>query len=160
MTVARDEAVESSSSMFGDRFGALPVRGGVRFRVWAPSTSRLTLVLHESRAAGSFEMPRDAEGVFDMIVDDAAAGDRYGYRLDSGDVRPDPASRFQPEGVHGPSQVIDPSAFAWTDDRWRGRPAGDRILYELHIGTFTPEGTFAAAAGKLEALRDFGVTAM
>ncbi len=103
-------------------------------------------------------MPRDAEGVFDRIVDDAAAGDRYAYRLDSGDVRPDPASRFQPEGVHGPSQVIDPSAFTWTDDRWRGRPAGDRILYELHIGTFTPEGTFEAAAAKLETLRDIGVT--
>jgi maltooligosyltrehalose trehalohydrolase len=144
--------------MFGDRFGALPVRGGVRFRVWAPSTSHLTLVLHDGRAAGSHEMPRDAEGVFDTIVDEATAGDRYGYRLDSGDVRPDPASRFQPDGVHGPSQVIDPSAFTWTDDRWHGRPPGDRILYELHVGTFTLEGTFAAAAAKLEAVRDIGVT--
>jgi maltooligosyltrehalose trehalohydrolase len=144
--------------MLSDRFGALPVRGGVRFRVWAPSTANLTLVLDDGRAAGSHEMPRDAEGVFDRIVDTAAAGDRYRYRVDSGDLRPDPASRFQPDGVHGPSQVIDPSTFVWTDDRWHGRPPGDRILYELHIGTFTPEGTFAAAAGKLEALRDLGVT--
>jgi maltooligosyltrehalose trehalohydrolase len=144
--------------MFGDRFGALPVRGGVRFRVWAPSTSQLALVIHDGRAAGTHEMPRDGEGVFDLIVDGAAAGDRYAYRLDTGDVRPDPASRFQPDGVHGPSQVIDPCAFRWTDDRWRGRPPGDRILYELHIGTFTPEGTFEAAAAKLEALRDTGIT--
>jgi maltooligosyltrehalose trehalohydrolase len=144
--------------MFGDKFGALPVRDGVRFRLWASSATDVKLVLHDGRAAGIHHMPRDAEGVFDMIIDDAAAGDRYGYRVDNGDVRPDPASRFQPDGVHGPSQVIDPVAFTWTDDRWRGRPPGDRILYELHIGTFTPEGTFDAAAAKLEPLRDTGVT--
>ncbi len=144
--------------MFGDKFGALPVRDGVRFRLWASSATDVKLVLHDGRAAGMHQMPRDAEGVFDMIVDAAATGDRYGYRVDNGDVRPDPASRFQPDGVHGPSQVIDPLAFTWTDDRWRGRPPGDRILYELHIGTFTPEGTFDAAAAKLEALRDTGIT--
>ena len=146
--------------MIVDRFGALPVRGGVRFRVWAPSASRLTLVLHDGRAAGHHEMPRDAQGVSDAIIEGAGAGDRYGYRVDSGDVRPDPASRFQPDGVHGLSQVIDPRAFTWTDDRWRNRPPGDRILYELHVGTFTTEGTFAAATRKLEALRDTGVTVL
>ncbi|HEU4936125.1 MAG TPA: malto-oligosyltrehalose trehalohydrolase [Vicinamibacterales bacterium] len=145
--------------MIGDRFGALPLRWGVRFRVWAPSASRLTLVLQDGRAAGSHEMARDAQGVFDAIVA-ASAGDRYGYRVDNGELRPDPASRFQPDGVHGLSQVIDPSAFTWSDDRWRNRPAGDRILYELHIGTFTPDGTFAAATAKLEAVRDTGVTVL
>jgi maltooligosyltrehalose trehalohydrolase len=146
--------------MIGDRFGALPLRGGVRFRVWAPSASRLTLVLHDGRAAGNHDMARDAHGVFDAIVDAASAGDRYGYRVDNGELRPDPASRFQPDGVHGLSQVIDPSAFTWSDDRWRNRPPGDRILYELHIGTFTPDGTFAAATAKLEAVRDTGVTVL
>ena len=148
----------SSTSMSEQIFGAMPVRGGVRFRVWAPTASRLTLVLQDGRARGDHPMPRDSEGLFDALVDGAHAGDRYGYRVDGGEVRPDPASRFQPSGVHGLSQVIDPGAFTWTDDRWRNRPAGDRILYEVHIGTFTPEGTFTAAATKLDTLRDTGVT--
>ncbi len=103
-------------------------------------------------------MPRDEGGVFDAIVDGAAAGDRYGYRIDGGPLRPDPASRFQPEGPHGLSQVIDPSAFQWTDTHWHGRPPGDRVLYELHVGAFTPEGTFAAATSRLDAIRDAGAT--
>jgi maltooligosyltrehalose trehalohydrolase len=112
----------------------------------------------DGRAAGEHDMLRDDDGVFEAIVDRAQAGDQYGYRINGGDLRPDPASRFQPTGVHGPSQVIDPSAFTWIDARWRGRPAGDRILYELHIGTFTPAGTFAAAVSRLDELRDVGVT--
>ncbi len=139
-------------------FGALPVRAGVRFRVWAPTARDLTLVLQDGRAAGEYPLPRDGEGIFDRSVDGAAAGDRYSYRVDGGDLRPDPASRFQPDGVHGPSQVVDPSRFAWTDGRWGGRPAADRIVYELHVGTFSPEGTFAGAAARLEALRDLGVS--
>jgi maltooligosyltrehalose trehalohydrolase len=148
----------SSILMSEQSFGAAPVRGGVRFRVWAPAASHLTLVLHDGGARGEHPMPRNDDGAFDALVDGACAGDRYGYRIDHGRVLPDPASRFQPAGVHGPSQVIDPSAFKWTDDRWRNRPAGDRIVYELHIGTFTREGTFAAAATKLGALRDTGIT--
>ena len=139
-------------------FGALPVPSGVRFRVWAPAARELTLVLHDGRAAGTYPIPRDTHGVFDRIVDAAAAGDRYSYRVNGGPLRPDPASRFQPEGVHGPSQVVDPSAFEWTDRRWGGRTEADRIVYELHVGTFSPEGTFAGAASRLEALRDLGVT--
>ena len=138
-------------------FGALPVPSGVHFRVWAPAARELTLVLHDGRAAGTYPIPRDADGLFDRIVD-AAAGDRYSYRVNGGPLRPDPASRFQPEGVHGPSQIVDPSAFEWTDRRWGGRPEADRIVYELHVGTFSPEGTFAGAASRLEALRDLGVT--
>jgi maltooligosyltrehalose trehalohydrolase len=139
-------------------FGARPVRGGVRFRVWAPSARHLTLVIHDGPAAGEYSVPKDDEDVFDLIVDRAAAGDRYNYRINGGDLRPDPASRFQPEGVHGPSEIVDPSAFQWTDARWGGRPAADRILYELHIGTFSPEGTFAGATSRLEEVRDIGVT--
>src|SRR3954471_9340150 len=98
-------------------FGAIPVRGGVRFRVWAPTASHLTLVLHDGRARGEHPMPRLEDGVFDALVDGASAGDRYGYRVDHAPVPPDPASRFQPAGVHGPSLVIDPAAFRWTDER-------------------------------------------
>ena len=143
--------------MIGE-FGALPVRGGVRFRVWAPTARDVTLVVHDGAAAREYSVPRDDEGVFDLIVDRAAAGDRYSYRINGGDLRPDPASRFQPESVHGPSEIVDPSAFRWADVRWAGRPAADRILYELHIGTFSPEGTFAGATSRLEAIRDVGVT--
>src|SRR5688500_10058632 len=105
-------------------FGAIPVKGGVRFRVWAPGPRELTLDIHDGAAAGSRRMPRDNEGVYDLIVDRAAPGDRYGYRLGDGngdgEPRPDPASRFQPDGVHGPSQVVDAASFGWSDARWRG----------------------------------------
>ncbi len=141
-------------------FGALPAPGGARFRLWAPGARTVSVVLHDGRAAGTHILGRDDEGVYDRIVDGAAAGDRYGYSIDGGDPRPDPASRFQPDGVHGPSQVVDPSAFSWTDTAWRGRSARDLVLYELHVGTFSPEGTFAGTAGCLERLRDLGVTAI
>jgi maltooligosyltrehalose trehalohydrolase len=139
-------------------FGALPFSNGVRFRVWAPAARDLTVVIHDGRAAGEYHAPRDPDAVFDLIVDRAAPGDRYSYRVDGGAPRPDPASRFQPDGVHGPSQVIDPSTFRWTDAHWGGRPPADRIVYELHVGTFSPEGTFAGATTRLESLRDLGVT--
>jgi maltooligosyltrehalose trehalohydrolase len=130
----------------------------VRFRVWAPAARDLTLVVHDGRSAGEYPLPRDDEGVFDRLVDRVAPGDRYSYRVNGGELRPDPASRFQPDGVHGASQIVDPSRFTWTDARWGGRPAADRILYELHVGTFSPEGTFAGAAARLEALRDLGIS--
>jgi maltooligosyltrehalose trehalohydrolase len=143
------------------RLGALPLeRGGVRFRVWAPAARDLTLVLDTGAAAGTRLMPRDDDGVHDLIVEGVQPGDRYRYRLDGGNPRPDPASRFQPDGVHGPSQVIDPHAFRWKEDRWRGRAATDLVIYELHVGTFTPEGTFDGARARLRALRDLGVTAV
>src|SRR3954469_1901315 len=105
--------------MSDEQFGALPVGGGVRFRVWAPSVSRLSLILLDGAAAGRHDLPRDAEGVSGAFIEGAQAGDRYQYCVDNRHARPDPASRFQPDGVHGPSQVIDPSAFRWTDDHWR-----------------------------------------
>jgi maltooligosyltrehalose trehalohydrolase len=141
-------------------FGAIPVTGGTRFRVWAPAAHDLTLRVLDGAAAGSYQLPRDEHGVFDRIVAGVAAGDRYAYRVNGSADRPDPASRFQPEGVHGPSQVVDPSAFRWHDARWGGREPGDLVLYELHIGTFSPEGTFAGAIARLDALRDLGVTAI
>jgi maltooligosyltrehalose trehalohydrolase len=141
-------------------FGAWPVRDGVRFRLWATGARTISLVLHDGAAAGVHLVGSDGEGVYDRIILGAAAGDRYSYLVDDGEQRPDPASRFQPEGLHGPSQIVDPSAFLWTDRAWRGRTPGDLVIYELHIGTFSPEGTFAGAAGRLERLRDLGVSAI
>ena len=88
------------------------------------------------------------------------AGDDYRYVLDGGDPLPDPCSRFQPEGVRGPSRVVDTARFAWTDDAWAGLDHGRLVIYEIHVGTFTPEGTLAAAAARLGELRDLGVTAV
>ena len=141
-------------------FGAVPFGDGARFRVWAPSARTLTLVVRTGAAAGPRLMGRDADGVHDLIVDGVRPGDLYAYRLDDGDERPDPASRFQPEGVHGPSEVVDAAAFAWADRGWRGRPLHDLVVYELHVGTFSPEGTFEGARRRLTHLRDLGVTAV
>ncbi len=102
-------------------------------------------------------MARAERGYFHGIVEDVAPGHRYLYRLDGQNERPDPASRFQPEDVHGPSEVIDPR-FAWSDEHWRGLPLKDYILYELHVGTFTPEGTFDAIVPRLDDLAALGVT--
>lgn len=99
-------------------------------------------------------------GYFCGLVPDAAAGTLYRYRLDGGEAYPDPASRFQPEGPHGPSQVVDPGAFRWTDGGWRGVPLPGQVVYEMHIGTFTPEGTWDAAALELEELAAAGFTVL
>jgi maltooligosyltrehalose trehalohydrolase len=143
-----------------DSFGAVPMTGGVRFRIWAPGVRELILLLLDGAAAGAYRPGRDEDGVFDIIVDKAGAGDRYSYRLDGGASRPDPASRFQPDGVHGPSQIVDAASFAWTDRRWMGRAPRDLIVYELHVGTFSPAGTFAGVIDRLPHVRDLGVTAL
>lgn len=99
-------------------------------------------------------------GIFERLVPAARAGDRYSYRIGGGPARPDPASRFQPDGIHGPSEVIDPSPYVWCDHDWRGVSPRELVVYELHVGTFSPGGTFDGAAAKLAALRDLGVTAV
>ena len=103
-------------------------------------------------------MERDAFGYFRAVVDGIKPGARYSYRLDHTDTRPDPASRFQPDGVHAASQAIDPSTFRWTDQAWKGVPLRDTVVYELHVGTYTHEGTFAALIPHLDRLADLGVT--
>ncbi len=104
-------------------------------------------------------MERDAAGYFRAVVDGIEPGTRYLYRLDGGgDPRPDPASRFQPDGVHAPSQVIDPSKFEWTDQAWKGVTLRDSVFYELHVGTYSREGTLAALILHLDRLADLGVT--
>jgi maltooligosyltrehalose trehalohydrolase len=99
-------------------------------------------------------------GYFAGLVAGAAVGARYRYRLDQGDAFPDPASRFQPDGPHGPSEIIDPTAFRWTDTGWRGLRLEGQVFYELHLGAFTPEGTWTAAALELPWLADLGVTSV
>ena len=105
-------------------------------------------------------MARDDHGYWELRAADVGAGDRYWYRLDGDRTLPDPASRFQPEGVHGPSEVIDPKAFAWTDLGWMGTSLQHLIIYELHVGTFSPAGTFAGAAARLDEVARLGVTAI
>jgi maltooligosyltrehalose trehalohydrolase len=105
-------------------------------------------------------LERDDLGYHHGVVDGVKAGARYLYRLDGGKELPDPASRFQPQGVHGPSMVIDPDAFSWMDLEWRGIPLSSYILYELHVGTYTPEGTFDAILPRLDSLAELGVTAL
>ena len=105
-------------------------------------------------------MQADGHGWHALQVPDAGAGTRYRYLLPDGTAVPDPASRFQPEDVAGPSEVIDPAAYRWKSSDWRGRRWSEAVLYELHVGTFTPEGTFQAAAEKLDHLAELGVTAI
>jgi maltooligosyltrehalose trehalohydrolase len=100
------------------------------------------------------------DGYFEALVASATPDTRYGYRVDGGDVWPDPASRFQPEGVHGRSQVVDPGAYTWGDERWQGIQHRDLTFYELHVGTFSPEGTFDGVRKRLPYLRDLGITAI
>ena len=127
--------------------------GGVHFRVWAPSRTEVAAVI-EGR---DFPLSREENGYFSGLVSGAAAGTRYRFRLDGeGETFPDPASRFQPEGVHGSSEVIDPT-FAFRE--WDGI-ARDRVLYELHVGTFTTAGTYAAAMQHLPFLAGVGVNVL
>ena len=145
--------------------------GTVRFRLWAPKAESVSL-----RLAGStqqnlhHDLPRDlphdlpmsrADGGWHEIVTTAAKpGTQYQFSINGEQAVPDPASRFQPTGVHGPSEVIDPHAYEWHDQNWRGRPWREAVIYELHVGTFSPEGTYAGAEKKLDYLADLGVTAV
>lgn len=138
------------------RLGAVPDTGGTRFTLWAPDRAKVAV---EIEGLGSFELDAVDDGYFSGVVAAAGPGDRYWFRLDCGERLPDLASRFQPYGNTGPSMIVDP-AFDWTDAEWRGVGRRDQVLYELHIGTFTPEGTWRAATERLQHLRDLGVTVL
>lgn len=132
--------------------------GGVHFRVWAPKR-RTVEVVAEAAGERSWPLKPEGNGYFSGLVEGLECGFRYRFRLDGEPERfPDPASRFQPEGVHGPSEVVDPSSYQWTDSQWQGLPLEGQVVYELHIGTFTPEGTYRAAAEHLPYLKELGVT--
>ena len=149
--------------------GAAPVRclpigaepqsgGGVHFRLWAPRCREVVVEIegHEPEALQS-----ETDGYFSLWSLPARAGMRYRFRLDRGEAAlPDPASRFQPEGPHGPSEIVDPGDFAWTDGVWRGRTREQLVIYEMHVGTFTPDGSWESASRELPALAELGITCL
>src|SRR5437764_3067802 len=136
---------------------ALP-EGGVHFRVWAPRHRELSIDIER---LGSFALVAEPGGYFSGFVREAGCGMRYRMRGDGGsEAWPDPASRFQPDGPHGPSEIVDASTFSWSDTGWRGRRRDELVIYEMHIGTFTPEGTWQTAQRELPALTDLGITCL
>ncbi len=129
--------------------------GETRFTLWAPAAETVDLILED----GARTMRREEHGTFTLTTE-AGAGTRYRFLIDGVQEVPDPASRYQPEDVHGPSRVVDPGSFVWEDGHWKGRPWEEVVLYELHVGSFTPEGTFAGVKGRLDHLAELGVTAI
>jgi malto-oligosyltrehalose trehalohydrolase len=141
--------------MSGFRFGPELSSQGVTFRLWAPAARSIDLVIDRPR-----RMQRRADGWFALAVAGADKGTRYRFRIDGAHDVPDPASQFQPEDVGGPSEVVDHTWYPWRAGGWRGRPWEETVILELHIGTFTPEGTFRAAAAKLDHVVAAGFTAI
>jgi maltooligosyltrehalose trehalohydrolase len=135
-------------------FGAELTDDGVRFRLWAPAVSAVGLVIE---GGSPLAMTAAPGGWHELVTDRARAGSRYAYRVDGRDI-PDPASRYQPDDVHGPSEVMDPCAHIWLDDAWRGRFWHEAVLYELHVGTFSQSGDFAGVTRHLDHLAALGVT--
>ncbi len=138
----------------------LPGADAVRFSVWCPHARTVDVIVERGRASAPYAMKNGAGGVFETVVAGVAAGTSYAYSLDGGPLRPDPVSRWQPEGVHGRSCVVDPDAFTWSDAAWDGIRMADYVIYELHVGTFTEAGTFDAVIERLSALAELGVTAI
>ena len=142
------------------QLGAWPEHAGVRFRVWAPERQRVDVVLDpRGPQSRTCLLERSDDGTHSALVD-AVAGVRYTYLLDGDGPFPDPASRFQPDGVHGSSVVVDPHAFAWSDRGWNGLPLAELIVYEVHVGTFSPEGTCQGVIDRLDYLSGLGITAL
>jgi len=144
--------------MLQDLGAVLSKNGRCRFRVWAPLCKKLELHIVGPEDF-VIQMEPKQLGYHTAVLEGLKPGTRYKYRLENGKEFPDPVSRYQPEGVHGPSEVIDPD-FPWKDDRWFGLPIENYIIYELHVGTFTPEGTFEAVIPHLDQLKGTGVTAI
>ena len=141
--------------------GAEVTGKGVSFRIWAPEKSRVDLVLHGRGTTIALERDRDAgnDGFWSAFTDAVEPGDLYSYRLDGEEHDyPDPAARYLPEGPHGPAQIVDPTAFSWTDQQWSGVQPRNHVIYELHVATFSPEGTWTGTEAKLPLLKELGVT--
>ena len=157
-----EQSVDTPRSGWQLRRGATLVEGGVTFSVWAPKAR--DVVVHVAGGAGAGDHPlavmAGERSVYTATVPGVVAGDRYGIRIDGAEPLPDPASRSQPDGVHSLSEVVDPGEFAWQDGSWPGMALPDFVIYEVHVGTFTPEGTFDAAIPRLSQLVALGVTAI
>ncbi|MBX9692671.1 MAG: hypothetical protein K2Z81_09830, partial [Cyanobacteria bacterium] len=137
--------------------------GSIEFRIWAPQAKAVNLLLYtdsSSKQHKKIELTAGPDFWFSLRSYDAKVGSRYHFQIDDDYIVPDPASRYQPGDVHGPSQVIDPNSFTWTQEDWRGLPWNQAVIYELHVGTFTPEGTFEALTQRLDYLVELGVTAI
>lgn len=137
--------------------GATYTKDHVTFRVWAPYAKSLDLVIGDSRRVA---MTKSHDGYFSASVEGVEPGTAYSYHVDGKGPFPDPASRYQPNGVHGPSVVVDPNGYQWHDAEWIGIALQDAVFYEIHAGAFTPEGTYQAAARKLPYLKELGITAV
>ena len=147
--MSRRWALERGATIDGD---------GTRFSVWAPNAKRVDVALDGGKRPVALEQGEG--GVFAGRVAGVKAGADYRFRLDGSEPRPDPVSRWQPEGVHGPSRVVDPGAFRWSDGQWKGIEMADYVIYELHVGTFTAAGTFDSAIERLAELKALGLTAI
>jgi malto-oligosyltrehalose trehalohydrolase len=139
--------------------------GSVRFRLWAPAAQQVEVCLTNPPLSMRIPLYRNDSGWFELVTDAASMGSKYKFRIDDDREVPDPASRFQPQDVHGPSEVIDPDIFEWNEFgekglAWHGRPWEEAVIYELHVGAFTPQGTFRAARERLDYLAELGVTAL
>ena len=132
----------------------------VLWRLWAPMAERVDLVLIDGEQRRTHEMAAAEQGHFMFVKEGVPDGQRYAYRLNGGPERPDPASRWQPNGVNDASALVRTDTFTWTDSGWTGLPREDLVFYELHVGTFTPEGTFDAVIPRLPTLKELGVTAI
>ena len=135
--------------------------GGIHFRVWAPRCAKVEVLIERGADLLSLELASEPNGYFSGLFREAKAGDLYRYRLNGGEKwAPDPASRFQPHGPSGPSMIVDPAAFRWQDQAWSGLHVEGQVIYEMHVGTFTTEGSWQAAARELAALKELGITAI
>ncbi len=134
--------------------------GQAHFRLWAPKAKQVNLCLTHPTKNCRLAMEALENGWFELTIQPTSPGTLYKFQIDGGLEIPDPASRFQPNDVHGASEVVDPTSFEWHDQSWRGRPWEQAAIYELHVGTFSPQGTFAGVEQRLEYLADLGVTAI
>ncbi|GFE60699.1 malto-oligosyltrehalose trehalohydrolase [Geobacter sp. AOG2] len=156
----RERASIGTKSAWQLDLGATPLPdGSTRFRVWAPRARKIAVAM-PGRGRASVPLSSEGNGYFSGIVADTVEGDLYRYLLDDTIERPDPASRFQPEGVHGPSQVVAPDRYQWHDREWCGIPQEQYVMYELHVGVFSPDGTFGGIIPRLDYLCDLGITAL
>jgi maltooligosyltrehalose trehalohydrolase len=166
MVVATERRKLEEPGGWRPSLGAIPTRDGAALRVWAPAARTVEVVLAR-KGRDRQSVPDDAhpleptrDGFHAGSVRGLRPGARYWYRLDGDRLLPDPASRFQPEGVHGPSELVDATTFRWSDAPWPGLREDRLVVYELHAGTFTPQGTFAGIVSRLDDLAELGVNAL
>jgi maltooligosyltrehalose trehalohydrolase len=138
--------------------GAIPYEQGTQFRIWAPVARKVEVVVEDKNLR--YPLGAEEDGYFSGLLPEARVGSLYRFSLEGGEAFPDPASRYQPEGPHGPSQVVDPDSYVWSksETNWPGVSIEGQVFYELHIGTFSPEGTFLSAIREFSRLRDLGIT--